>query len=178
MVMTFRQTAVLMLVLFGCGKSSLREAEVKTLLQQAQLYPKEIQHRIYCNDEATAKLTHDKGLVEQGYVTAQLSHTPNDVGTPLIRFTAKAEPYLLATSDTLKSIDAQLVKAADEVFHEVTNVQYASDGRTALVTYTTKMENLTPFAVLVPGEMKNELQRRASFVLTKNGWEWDKRLRK
>ncbi|HEY9045281.1 MAG TPA: hypothetical protein VIN08_05270 [Ohtaekwangia sp.] len=169
---------ILAILAMGCSSKKLDPSEVKSLLLQAKAYPTVVELRVFCNDTETAKLVHQKGLIEQGLLTAQLAHTQQDVGKPLIYFTSKADPYLIKTSDTLKSIDVQKVKVAVEDFLEVTDIQYTPGNTRALVTYTTRMTNMTPFAAILDKPIENTSTRQTSFTLTAHGWEWDKKIRK
>jgi hypothetical protein len=167
---------ILIIVMISCGSEKLEESQVEQLLKQANAYPLLVEHRLFCNDTETAKRVHKKGLAELGLVTANLAHTLNDIGKPLISFTEKAKPYLLTTSDTLKSIDVQKVKIGEEQFHEVVQIQYSANRDRALVTYTTTVEDITPFARMLEKTMEGEQVRETSFTRTDRGWEWDKKI--
>lgn len=169
---------VLSAIVIGCGPKQLDSSEVKRLLEEAKVYPAVVALTLFCNDTDTAILVDEKGLTGLGLVTAQFAHTHSDMGQPLIHFTDAAEQYLLPTSDTLKSFDEQKVRVAEERFNEVTEIRYSEDGRNALVTYTTIMINITPFAVMYPQSLEGEHGRQAFFTLTDNGWQWDKKVKK
>lgn len=172
MKQTITMLCLLSALAIACGPK-LEQDEVKRLLEDVKAYPAPVELRIYCNESETAKQIKEKGLEEQGLVIAQLAHTVSDVGKPLIYFTAAAEPYLLPTSDTLKAFDVQKVKVADEEFHGVSSTTYAEDGKSALVTFTTRMTNLTPFAAMYPQSLENEHPRQTMFTLTPDGWQWN-----
>lgn len=167
---------ILSFIVISCGSGKLEESQVKQLLEQAKAYPLVVEHRLFCNDTETAKRVHTKGLAELGLVTANLTHTLADIGKPLISFTEKAKPYLLTTSDTLRSIDVQKVKIGEEQFHGVVRIQYTSSGDRALVTYTITVEQVTPFAVMLEKPIEGEQVRETSFTRTERGWEWDKKI--
>lgn len=170
---------ILVTLAFGCEKGRLDDADVaRTLVTREKIYPRTVEYRMYCNSTETARMVHDKGLTELGLVTAQLSHTVDDVGKALVFFTKKAEPYLLETSDTLRSIDVQNIKIAVEQFDQVVDIQYSSDSRRAVVTYAIRMEDITPFAVVLekPPSTGKQL-RQTDFILTSEGWQWDKTIR-
>lgn len=167
---------ILLVSMIRCGTEKLEESQVEYILKQEKVYPAVVEYRLYCNDTETAKQLHKKGLAEQGLVTANLSHAQIDVGKPLISFTEKATPYLLATSDTLKSIDVQKVKIGEEQFDKVMQIQYSPNGTRALVTYATHVDQITPFAAMLERPLDGEQVRTTSFTRTDNGWEWDKKI--
>ncbi len=154
------------------------DAEVRRALDQTKAYPVIIEHRVSCNDVQVCKRMDELGLTTQGLVTAKLTPTTDDIGKPILFFTEKAEPYLLATSDTLKSFYYQKVKVADEVFGEVLRIQYDKVARRAIITYTTVLTNMTPFAPLVRYDLNAMRVRETSFIQTKNGWQWEKKIKK
>ncbi len=78
--------------MISCGTEEIKESQIEDLLRQAKAYPIVVEHRLFCNDTETAKNLHKKGLAEQGFVTANLSHTQTDIGKPLVSFTEKATP--------------------------------------------------------------------------------------
>jgi hypothetical protein len=164
------------LMLLQCSKERLNREEVMRLLQEAKVYPKVVDHRVFCGETETAKKIHDAGLEQEGLVTVQLLHTSSDVGKPLVSFTEKSEPYLLTTSDTARSLDIQNVKLADEELLDITDIQISEDGRKAVVKYTTTMKNLTPFVVLLQRELEKNQTRETYFSLTESGWHWDNKI--
>jgi hypothetical protein len=159
-----------------CSKEELNRDEVMRLLHEAKVYPKVVDYRVFCGETETAKKMLDTGLEKEGLVTAQLTHTSTDIGKPLVNFTEKSKPYLLATSDTARSLDIQNVKLADEQLFEITDIQVSDDGRTAVVKYTTSMENLTPFVVLLQHEIEKTQTRETYFTLSDKGWHWDEKI--
>lgn len=158
-------------VLTSC--SDLSHGDVEKILTEAKAYPAMVEIRIYTNDDQTAREVIDKGLVQDGLVTAQVKHTREDFGKPLIYFTERALPYLLPTDDTLKSIDIQRVKVADEVIAHIRNVEVNPSGDKAVVDYTTVMVNQTPFIVLFKSHVKGEFRRRTFLTRKGDRWTWD-----
>lgn len=158
------------LTLAACG--DLNENRVEQILAERETYPKPVESTVFCNDGATVKKVTEVGLVRDGFVTTP-EHTAEDVGKPLIYFTDKAKPYLLATSDTLKSFDAQKVRVATEHFLRVLNIEINPSGNQAVVDYLTRMEDQTPFAVLYPQDISGEQRRRTFLLHTAEGWQWN-----
>lgn len=153
--------------------SELSHGDVEKILNEEMAYPAMVEIRIYTNDDQTAQEVIDKNLVKDGLVKAQIKHTREDYGKPLIYFTERAQPYLLATDDTLKSIDVQRVKVADEVIAHIRNVEVSPAGDKAVVDYTTVMANQTPFIVLYKSSIEGELKRRTFLTRKGDRWTWE-----
>jgi hypothetical protein len=154
-------------------KNALTHERAIELLTNANAYPKIVEYRIFCGGTETAQKVRNSDLEEQGLVSVQLSHTPADIGKPLVTFTEKAKPYLLVTSDTARSLDIQKVKLADENINDVKEISVSADGKKALVDFTVSMENLTPFIVLLEREMEKIQSRQTYFTFSNNAWSWD-----
>lgn len=164
------------LLLTGCHSNTLDPEKVEQLLQEAKAYPKIVDYNVFCGDDVTVQKVQTNGLEKDGYVTAQVDHTSADIGQPLVRFTEKSTPYFLPTSDTAKSINVQKVKLADERLLAIDKITINAEGTRALVEYTTTMENLTPFVVMLDQEMKTKQTRETYFAKTDAGWEWEKKI--
>lgn len=162
------------LVLIACN--GLHEDTVEKILAEKKVYPKDVEVVIFRNTETDVKRLVETGLVKEGLATAQAKHTVDDVGKPLIYFTEKATPYLLPTSDTLKSFDEQRVRVGVEYLHRVVKIEMNPGGNKALVDYITVVKDQTPFAVLYVGDLNVEHERRTSFSRTDTGWQWDGRI--
>lgn len=147
--------------------------DVEKILADEKVYPLTLDHKMFCDNETSVKEVMESNLINDGFVTGQLKHTPEDLGKPLISFTSKAQPYLLPTNDTLKSFFIQRVKVAEEVFLQVSKIEINPAGNRAVVDYTTDVVNLTPFAVLYQQEVKGEKKRRTFFTRKENQWTWD-----
>lgn len=115
----------------------------------------------------------DAGLENEGLVTINQTQKIVDIGKPLIEFTDKAEPYLLPTAEEDQSIDIQKVKIADEELSEVTDIKYDSEGKSAVVEYTTAFKDITPFGVLVRTDLSKPTVHSAHFSLYDDGWKLD-----
>ena len=174
MIMTIKTRYCLyilfLVVLAGC--SDLSSEDIEMILKSEKAYPRTIEMKLFCNNEITAREVTEKNLVRDGYVTAQLSHTPADIGKPLVYFTEQAQPFLIPTDDTLKSFDIQRIKVADEVLKHVRNIEINPQGNKAVVDYTTEFVNLTPFIVLYQ-DVTGEQQRRTFFTKEGDLWKWD-----
>lgn len=157
----------------GCDKKTLSNEDVKKLLEESKAYPRAMEARVFINEEASARKIQKSDLEEQGLVTAQATHTIDDIGQSLVKFTDKAAPYMIAKKDSLESIEIQLVRVADESFSEVTSITYSEDGLKADVDYTVAVSNETPFAVLLNNKIKPVQPRKTSFTKTATGWSWD-----
>jgi hypothetical protein len=164
------------LLLTQCHSNTLDRETVEQLLNEANAYPNLVDYNVFCGDDVTVEKVLANGLERDGYVTAQRQHTPADIGQPLVRFTEKSVPYVLPTSDTAKSINVQRVKLADERLFEIDKITVNAEGNRALVEYTTAMENVTPFAVMLDPEMKTKQTRETYFKKTDAGWEWEKKI--
>lgn len=163
------------LFLTGCvGGFDARDAE--KILTDAKVYPQAVEFRMFCNSDEHVQLAIDKGLVNDTLVTVQHRHTLQDMGKPLIYFTAKAAPYLIATDDTLRSIDVQRVRMAEEKFGHVRKIEINPKGDKAVVDYTVLMINPTPFIVLYDQKVEGEHNRRTFFTMKHQIWTWDGRI--
>jgi len=162
------------LILTGC--SGLSENQVEQILTEKQVYPKIVESVVFCNDGHTAEKVIAAGLVRDGFVTAQLKHTAADIGKPLVYFTDKAKPYLLPTSDTLRSFDAQKIRVATEYLARVVKVEVSASGNSAVVDYVTVIKDQTPLAVLYGQDLGGEHPRRTFFTRANGAWEWNGRI--
>ncbi|MGC3943747.1 MAG: hypothetical protein QM762_04265 [Chryseolinea sp.] len=162
------------LLLTGC--SDLDNSRVEAILTTESAYPRTVDIRVYCNDQTAAREVVDKNLARHGYVTAQLVRTPENIGKPLISFTEQANPFLIPTDDTLRSIDVQRVRVADEVFRHVRNIEINPKGDKAVVDYSTELINHTPFIVLYQQTIAGEQLRRTFFTKKDDQWTWDGRI--
>jgi hypothetical protein len=159
-----------------CRPDELTREEAKRLLLQERAYPATVEYKIYCGSDSDAKKLHESGLVQDSLVVVKLAHTPEDVGKPLISFTEKARPYLIDTSDTLKSIDVQKVKIGDEELLDVTDIKISPDKKSAVAEYVIATKNLTPFSVLPEHKLLPTQKRKTSFTFLNGRWTWDKKI--
>lgn len=166
----------LAVILASC--SNLSNGKVEEILTNEKAYPLVVEYRMFRNSDQHVQEVIDKKLVENGFLTAQLKHSKEDLGQPLIFFTEKSNPYLIATNDTLKSFDIQRIKVAEEVFVKVTNIEINPAGDKAVVDYTTKIINPTPFMVLYNQDVEGEQKRRTFFTRKEDKWTWDGKIMK
>jgi hypothetical protein len=116
----------------------------------------------------------DAGLEKRGVVTVQRTQKLADISKPIIGFTDKAQPYLLATPLKDKAADVQKVKIADADLVDVTGVQTENDGKNAVVGFTTAYKNRTPFTVFTTIDFSGKATQKARFSLYDNGWKLQK----
>lgn len=150
-----------------------REEAMSLIIQHAE-YPKVIDYEIYCGDPEFAKKVLDAGLEAQGLVTVQQTQKISEMGSPLIQFLEKAQPYLMSTPEEDKSINVQKVKLADEEVQEVTGIKMMDDNKSAIAEYTTSYINITPFSALVNRDFKEKDKHTARFSLYDDGWRVEK----
>lgn len=167
--------SIFYLLIAGCtSNKDLSREEAFRLIQQQEQYPKVIDFDVYCSDPKYAKKAIDAGLEKEGLVTVQRTQKLADVGKPLVQFTAKAQPYLLATPPKDKAVNIQRVKVADADLIEVTGVKTENDGKNAVVEYTTAYKNITPFSALSTINFDGKATRKARFSLYDDGWRLEK----
>jgi len=160
------------LLVIGCGPKELSRSEAKQLLIESKTYPKVIDYDIYCSDGRVANKVAGGQLEQNGFVVVSKVRTGDK---PFFTFTEKASPFLLETSQRDKEVDIQKVKLADEILVEVTGITSAEDGKKAVVEYTTRIENISPFAALLDREIKSAATRKANFTLYDDGWRLEKK---
>src|SRR5690606_4854752 len=160
----------------SCSNKSqeLSREEALSLIKQDTAFPKVIDYEIYCGDPAFAKKVLDAGLEAQGLVIVQRTQKVSEVGNPLIRFSEKAQPYLLPTPDEDKSVNIQKVKLAEEELQEVTGIKMLNDNKSAIAEYTTSYVNVIPFSALVKTDFYEKGNHTAHFSLYDNGWRLEK----
>lgn len=160
----------------SCSSKSqdLSREEALILIKQDTAFPKVIDYEIYCGDPEFAKKVLDVGLDAQGLVTVQQTKKLSEVGNPLIRFSEKAQPYLLPTPDEDKSVKIQKVKLAEEELQEVTGIKMLNGNKSAIAEYTTSYINVTPFSALVQTDFNEKVNHTALFSLYDDGWRLEK----
>lgn len=165
---------IFLIIIAGCKSKELSREEAFRLIQQKQQYPKVIDFDIYCSDPKYAKKAVDVGLEVQGMVTIQHIQKLADVGNPLIKFTPKAQAYLLPTPSKDKAIDVQKVKIADADLAEVTGIKTENDGKNAVAEFTVTYKNITPFSALTTINFNKKSTHTVLFSLYDDGWRLDK----
>ncbi|TRW21948.1 hypothetical protein FMM05_19355 [Flavobacterium zepuense] len=167
------------ILLTGCGSKELSKDEAIQLLKKEKGYPRAIDRSIFCRDQGHAKMVFAAGLEKSGMVTINEGLSLRDViaKEPIIKFTDKAKPYLLPTTEEDSKDKIQRVKLAEEEIVEVTSIISDKDSKTVTVNYTTHYSNLTPFAVLATTKLDvTTKENTATFALSdENGWILQKR---
>lgn len=155
------------LLMAGCGPEELTRPEALQILKQENAYPKVIDYPLFCSDGKIANKVAASSLVNDGYVVMAEKRS---IEAPFFTFTEKAAPFLLAISDKEREFDIQKVRLADEVLVEVTGISTDEGGKNATVLYTTRFENISPFAILLENPLKIDHSRKAYFRLYDDGW--------
>ena len=168
---------VTVLLLFThCASDGLTKDEAMRLLRESKSYPAVMDHDVYCGSSEVAKKVLSTSLVADGYMIAQATHDETTIGRPLVQFTEKAQPFLLTTSDTAKSLDVQRVKIADEDLVAIRNIKMEADNKTAVVEYETALKNISPFSELLNRKPEPQQIRITFFSRADNGWVWNKKI--
>lgn len=72
-------------------------------------------------------------------------------------------------------MNIQKVKLADEDLVEVTGIQTSSDGKTAVVEFTTALKNFTPLNELLARKLtEKNASNKVNFALYDDGWRLEK----
>lgn len=165
---------IILIITAGCKSKELSREEAFRLIQQKEKYSQVIDFDIYCSDPRYVKKAMDAGLEMQGLVTIQHTQKLIDVGNPLIKFTLKAQNYLLSTPAKDKAIDVQKVKIADADLAEVTGIKTENDGKNAVAEFTTTYKNITPFSALTTINFNKKITRKVHFSRYDDGWRLEK----
>lgn len=162
------------IIMTGCNSKKLDKQTAKDAIKKEQAYPKILDYDIYCNDPEHARKMRDAGLEKEGLVIIQQTQKLSDVGKPIIEFTAKAQPYLLSTSEKDKTLNIQKIKLADEDLAEIISIKEDGSGNSAEVTYTTTYKNITPFSVLVNKDFNTTKEHKVNLALHEDNWQMEK----
>jgi hypothetical protein len=155
------------------SKQELSREEAMSLIKKEAKYPKVIDYDIYSGDPEFAKKVLDAGLDAQGLVTVQQTQKLSEVGSPLIQFLEKAQPYLMSTPEEDKAINVQKVKLAEEELQEIIGIKMMDD-KSAVAEYTTSYINVTPFSALINRDFKEKDNHIVHFSLYDDGWRIEK----
>lgn len=159
------------LLLAACSNNEKLDRDIALkVIENSKTYPKVISYNIFISDPVFAKRVLDAGLEETGLVVVQQTQKLDNIGQPIISFTAKAEPFLLPQTDQDKSDGIQRVKIADETVEEITGVQMLEGDKTAIAHVNTSFKNVSPFSALSKIELKKGNTRKINFVLYDDGW--------
>ncbi len=160
----------------GCGSKQLDKETSMEVIKKNVGYPLVLDHDIYCSDPEHARKLQAAGLEKDGLITVLQTHKLSDAGKPLIQFTSKAQPYLLATSAKDKTLGIQKVKVADEDIAEILSIQDDESTKTKLVEYTTTYKNVSPFAALVNQDFTTLKKHKAYLSLHDGSWQIENRI--
>ncbi len=163
-------TIFLQMVMVGCGPKELSRADAERIIRKELKFPRIMDHSIFRAESEQVRIASNSNLDEEGLLTVS-----QDVSNPVIEFTEKAEAYLLPTSEEDKAMRIQKVKLADEDLVEVTGIQTSSDGKRAVVEFTTTLKNLTPLNALLTRKLKEtDAVNKVSFILYDDGWRLER----
>lgn len=151
----------------SCGSKELTRTDALNRLQETKKYPRTIDYPLYCRDGSVANKVSESSLVTEGYVTMAEIRSADK---PFFTFTEKAKPFLLAVSDRERELGIQVVKLADEVLVDVTGISTDEHNKSATVLYSTRMQNVSPFVVLLDRNIETEYSRKSFFKRYDDGW--------
>jgi hypothetical protein len=166
--------SLLYLVLTSCNSSALNREQAYQLVKTQTPYPGITSHDLFCGDPNHARRALDAGLERAGLLTVDRYQKLSELGKPFIQFTTKATPYLLPTPAEDRKYQIQRVKLAEEDLVNVTGIQMESDGQHATIEYTTRYQNLTPFAPLSPIDYQKQPTRKVQVALYDDGWRLER----
>lgn len=133
----------------SCSKKELTKEEAMALLNTEKGFPRTMDFEIFTADAEYAKKLSATNLESDGYIIVQKTQKFGEIGNALIRFTEKAKPFLLQTSEQDLKMSVQRVKIADENVVEIKSITEDKNAGMVTVVYTTNFTHSTPFAVLV-----------------------------
>lgn len=147
---------------------SPREPECE---RTAKYVPGPMDHSIFLAEPEQARIALSSNLDEDGFLNVK----QDAAGNTLVEFTEKAKPYLLPTSEDDRAMHIQKVKLADEDLVEVTGIQTSTDGKTAIVEFTTALQNFTPLNDLLSRKLtEKKAGNKVNFTLYDDGWHLEK----
>lgn len=159
-------TIGLQMVMVSCGPKELSRADAERIIRKELQFPRVVDYSVFCTELDQARIAFNSTLDEDGLLTVS-----QDIRNPMIVFTEKAKPYLLPTPEADQAMHIQKVKLADEDLVEVTGIQTRSDGKTAVVEFTTTLTNFTPLNALLSRKLKEtNAINKVSFALYDDGW--------
>ena len=157
-------------IISGCSKKELSKKDALVLLQKKGNYPNTYTYEIYFKDSEDGRKMLDAGLEKEGLVKVQRNRKTGDNTGAVIEFTDLATPYLLPP-DKGQLSSVQKIKLADEVLGQIIELTFNEQRDRAQVTYTTKFVGQTPFIKLENKDFTKTKERKAVFILTKEGWK-------
>lgn len=157
------------LLAVGCSSNELSREQAFEMIKSK--YPRTLDIDIYTADPGFARRLIDAGLEKSGYVTVQRTQKLGDVGKPLVHFTEKARPFLLPDKNEDAAISSiKKATLVEENIVEVTGIKMSQDNTKAVVEYTTKYANASPFVALSKIDPEKLTTRKAYFSLYDDGW--------
>lgn len=157
-------------LLSACKNQALQKEDALRLLKESGKYPLVHTYNIYTKDSEDGRKLLDAGLEKEGLVTVERNRKTGDNHAPVIEFTEKAKPYLLAP-DKGQLSSVQKVQTAKEVVDEIIAMKMNKEKTVAAISYTTKFTEVTPFSVLDKFGFATKQNYQAKFLLTKQGWK-------
>lgn len=159
------------LIFLGCKKQELKEKEALSILKKELSFPKTIDYDVFCSDPDQARKILSTDLEEKEWVIVHKTQKLKDSGRPLITFTKKAKPYLLPTPEEYKKLDIQKVKIAEVELDEIINIYYNEDLNLTEVEYTTRLQKVSPFSILVKVNINKKEYQKVYFSFSDQTWQ-------
>lgn len=151
----------------GCGSKELTRADAERMIRSEFKFPRAMDRSLFLAEPAQVSIASNSNLDEQGF----LAIAQDQSGNPIVKFTEKADSYLLPTSDEDRAMNIQKVKVADEDLVEVTGIKTSADGKRAVVEFTTGLKNFTPLRDLLARKLTEAtVNNKVDFVLYDDGW--------
>lgn len=160
---------VVCIVFVGCSSKELSRDKALELIVQSKKYPQVYDKDIFAGDPENAEKASKTNLEKLGYITFNRQRKFLD-DRPYIEFTPKAKPFFLETPKSDQENQVQKIKISDIVLGEVTGVKMLNENKSAVVEYTIKYINITPFVELYPGKFTQIDTVKAYFSLFDDGW--------
>ena len=155
----------------SCTQNKLDKQKALQLIVASKQYPKTIDFKINTADPNLVSQLINSDLEKAHLVTVEEPHSLGDMGSTVISFSSKANPYLLPTTTDEKGFGIQRVKMAEEGNPQVTGVAMARDGKSAIAEFKTTYKNITPFSVLAISDLRKPNQHQARFEFKDGEWK-------
>lgn len=157
----------------SCGQPKLTKETASEQIIKAYYTPaKYYDLWIYGADTTFAKKMRDSELVKEGLVKIPDNFRGSQLGSNLVTFTEKSEPFKLATSVDLQKSGIQIVKVANFKFGEVTQIRDQGNGQPVEVEYTQVSDVLNGFAKLANYNFSKAKTKTVRFTYDKeNGYQ-------
>ncbi|MGX5691329.1 hypothetical protein [Arcticibacter tournemirensis] len=159
------------LLITACSEEKLDKQKAFQLIAQSQQYPKLIAYTINTADPNQVSKLINSEPIRAGLIAIEEPHSLGDIGSTLITFTEKADPYLIPITSQDSSSGVRRIKIAQEELSEVSDIELLNEGKNAVARYQTVYKNISPFSVLIPVNFKKEISHKAYFLLKDNHWQ-------